>query len=211
MKSYIIGRFAIVASAFLILSASVFALDKIEAYDYLKKTLKSVSSVSFSFEDINDKRINGTIVAAKGNKYKIVNPDRTITSDGKKIWNFSQSDNKVMISEFDNEKSGLSIESFFFEYMDKMELDKFEKEHSNNKTNGLFVMTLKGDDKFAKKNKIKYLKIWMDESKNIKFIANVYNSKTQTISISKLKLNLKLSAGAFTFKPPKGCKTIELD
>ena len=190
---------------------SVYSLDKNEASEHLRSIMKDLASISFTFEDVSNKKFNGTVIAEKGNKYKISSEDRAIYCNGDKIWNYTRNDNKVLISDFDPSRPNLSIENIFFGLVDKMEIEQFTKELSSKKTKGLYQITLKPDKEFAKKNKINKVKIWMNENKDIQYIATEFNNNTQQWKINNLKINPKIKADSFKFSTPKDCKIIELD
>lgn len=190
---------------------SIWALDKNEVTAHLQSIMKDLVSISFSFEDVANKKNNGSIIAIKGNKYKISSEDRTIHCNGDKIWNYTRNDNKVLVSDFDPSRPNFSIENVFFGLVDKMEIEQFSKELSSKKPKGLYILTLKPEREFAKKNKISKVKIWMNEKKEILFLATEYNGVIQQWKINNLKFNPKIKADIFNFTAPKDCKIIELD
>ena len=193
------------------LANPLIALDKAEASKYLKTLLKDITTLSFTFEEVSNKKTVGSVQAVKGNKYKIITEGRSIYCDGEKIWNYTRQDNKVLVSQFDANRPNFSIESIFFGLVDKMEIEQFSKELSTKLTKGLYMITFKPDKDFAKKNKISKIKIWMNESKEIQYVAIENNNNMQQWKINKLKVNTKLKSDNFKFTTPKDCKVIELD
>ncbi len=194
----------------LITGISLLAQDKSSVFKELKSKYNGISSVSFTFKDMNNK-YSGEITSEKGNKYKIKSSDRVITCTGKKIYNYTVADNKALVSDFNESNSALSIEKFFFEFINILSPESFTKEHSTKVTNGLMLLTLKPDENFAKKNKIKNIKIWIDKNNDIKYIAFNFQNKDQFYKIDNLKTNIKIKKDFFKFKAPAKCQIIELD
>lgn len=198
--------------AFALLSVTwLFAQDKETVFSEIKEKFSKINSLSFSFADVNNKNNSGTILAAKGNKYKLSAGDRIIYCDGKKISNLSITENKAMISNYDDDNSSYSIEGFFFNSIEHLKPISFVKEQSTKQTNGLFVLTLQADENYAKQNKIKDIKIWLDKNNNIKFLSFNQNNKTLFYEIKNFKINPKIKDSDFKPKFPKNCQIIELD
>ena len=194
----------------LISAINIYAQDKTAVFKDLQSKFKSISSVSFNFTDVNN-NYSGDLTSEKGNKYKIKSTDRVITCDSKKIYNYTTADNKVLVSNYNDNNSTLSIEKFFFDFLNVLTPDSYTKEHSTTKTNGLMLLTLKADESFAKKNKIKNIKIWLDNNNEIKYVAFNFQNKEQFYKIEDLKTNIKIKKDFFKFKAPKKCQIIELD
>jgi outer membrane lipoprotein-sorting protein len=193
-----------------ITSIGLLAQDKASVFKELQNKFKGINSVSFSFKDV-DSKYSGTISSEKGNKYKIKSNDRVITCNGKKIYNYTPNDNKVLVSNFDENNPTLSIEKFFFEFINVLTPESITKEHSTKATNGLILLSLKAEENFAKKNKIKNIKIWLDKSNEIQYIAFNFQNKEQFYKIENLKTNIKIKKDFFKFKAPAKCQIIELD
>ncbi len=188
-----------------------FALDKDEVIAYFQNSLKGLSSISLNFSDESHKGIAGSLNAIKGNKYRIITEERSIYCDGNRIWNFTPNDNKVIVSEFDPNRANLSIEGIFFGLIDKMQIEKFTKEHSTKKSIGLYKVSFKPNQEYSKRYKVNKVNIWINEDKEIKYISTEYNSALQKWKISNLKINPKIKVDMFKFSAPKDCKIIELD
>lgn len=187
------------------------ALDKNEIETHLNNLLNNLETISFKFTDVSHQNLSGSINASKGNKYKIITKDRTVICNGDKIWNYSESDNKVIISDFDSERVNLSIEGVFFGLIKKMSLEKFTKEHSSKNTDKLYIVTYKANNEISKKYKISIVKLWVNSQKDIKYISTEYNNSINRWKIDDLKINPKIKAEIFKFKAPEKCKIIELD
>lgn len=193
-----------------LLSVSLIAQDKSSVFKVLQSKFIGIKSVCFTFKDMNSKA-NGDITSEKGNKYKIKTSGRVICCDGKKIYNYTISDNKAMVSNFDENNSAFSIEKFFFEFIKVLTPESYTKETSTKATNGLMLLTMKADDNFAKKNKIKNIKIWLDKNNNIEYVAFNFQNKEEFFKIDNLKTNIKIKKDFFKFKAPAKCQIIELD
>lgn len=195
---------------FLLISVTLIAQDKSNVFKELQTKFSGIKSVSFTFKDMNSKA-SGEITSEKGNKYKIKTSDRVITCDGKKIYNYTPLDNKAMVSNYNDNNSAFSIEKFFFEFIKVLTPESFTKETSTKSTNGLMLLTLKADENFTKKNKIKNIKIWLDKNNDIEYVAFNFQNKEEFFKIDNLKTNIKIKKDFFKFKAPSKCQIIELD
>ncbi len=191
---------------------NIFALEKKDVQAYIDNSFAKLTSLGADFTDLNNKLNSGYIKAMKGNKYRINSRDRVIVCDGKKIWNYSIKDNKVLISKFDNDRNSLSLENIFFDILKNSKLKTLKKETSTNKNfNKLYAADFEISEADKQKYKVDKLKIMLDEQKNIKYLIFNYKSESQQIQVNFLSLNKKMKDSDFKFKAPKKCEVIELD
>lgn len=96
-----------------IFASSLFAIDKKSLFNELKDEFKELNSIEIYFINRDTPEVTGHIIAKKGNKYRITMGDRIISSDGVTVWNYSITQNTVLISNFKEINSG-SLENLFF-------------------------------------------------------------------------------------------------
>jgi outer membrane lipoprotein-sorting protein len=96
-----------------IFASSLFAIDKKSLFNELKEEFKELNSIEIYFVNRDTPEVTGHIIAKKGNKYRITMGDRIISSDGVTVWNYSITQNTVLISNFKEINSG-SLENLFF-------------------------------------------------------------------------------------------------
>lgn len=137
----------------LLFSVPLFCINKNDTFESIKDKYKNVESIYIEFYMNNQPKSIGKVTAKKGNKYKIDFQNRLIFCNGKTLWNYSKSDNKVLISNF-KELQNISLEKLFFSEMKEstpIELSKintnnenkaWELELKNTKTNMLYNLYL---------------------------------------------------------------------
>ncbi len=90
-----------------------YPIDKKSLFNDLKQEFNDLNSIEIYFVNRDNPDINGHIIAKKGNKYRITMGDRIISSDGATVWNYSSTQNTVLISNF-KEINSSSLENLFF-------------------------------------------------------------------------------------------------
>lgn len=202
----------------LLFATNLYAIDAKDVQKYFDTKISKITSLSADFTDIKNKLNSGSIKAKKGNKYRITSKDRVIVCDGKKIWNYAVKEKKVIVSTFDEARSGLSIETIFFDFLKNAEIGSFAKENANNYRNAnnngknsLYSVAIKLSNAEKKKHKIDNLKLLIDEKMQVKFLLFSYKGDKQEIKINKLSLNPKLKDKDFILKVPQNVEQIDID
>ncbi len=85
----------------------------------LKANFSQTISSSQNTSSIN---FEGEFYYKKKNSFSIILPKRSIISDGKSIWNFDKTNNKVVISEFDISNTTFSLNEIIYSYPEKCDL-----------------------------------------------------------------------------------------
>lgn len=190
----------------------LFALEAKDVQKYFDNTISKLNSLSADFTDIRNKTNSGSLKAVKGNKYRIDSKDRIIVCDGKKIWNYAVKEKKVIVSTFEEERAGLSIETIFFDLLKAAEIESFAKEVPSKKAkNVLYSVAIKLSSAEKKKHKIDNLKLLIDEKKQVKYLIFSYKGDKQEIEIKRLTINPKLKAKDFQLKTPKNVELIDIN
>lgn len=210
MRKIVSMRMIVVLFVVFIFGANLFALEAKDVQKYFDTKISKITALSADFTDIKNKVNSGSLKAKKGNKYRITSKDRVIVCDGKKIWNYAVKEKKVIVSTFDEESSGLSIETIFFDLLKNAEIGAFAKENSNNMKN-LYSVAIKLSNAEKKKHKIDNLTLLIDEKMQVKFLLFSYKGDKQEIKINKLAMNPKLKDKDFKLNVPKNVEQIDID
>lgn len=183
---------------------------KDEIFKSLKDKYNNISSIQLSFETVGNMEFKGEIKAKKGNKYIITMPMMTVISNGKTIWNYNERDDKVLISNFENNTKGaFSIDRIFFSLMSEYKPDKLNK-ISKSTGKSYYELTMEAIDK---SKKAQFTKFKIRLAKNGQDITNIEyeeNGNTQSVNVSNIILNPKLNDKIFNFKASKGTEVIDM-
>ena len=125
-----------------------------------------------------------------------------IISDGETSWNYNKKQNKVIITDYENEGNKiLSIRQIIFEYPEDCELSTFESE-------GKRVLELIPQDGIFSFNSVK---LFIDSENMItKILVDDPATGTIQIDLSNYQLNKNLSDSYFQLSPPEGSQVLDL-
>lgn len=193
------------------LLAVIFCTGIVAAQDNPQSVLKSIQDKFNSIDDLSadiihsvngNVNLKGKVYFKKENYLRFELKNNLIISDGKTSWNYSQKDNKVIITNYDdNENKILSIRQLLFEYPKECELSTIESE-------GKKVLQLIPKPESFSFNSVK---LFLDDDYLItKVLIDDPVSGNVQIHLSNYKLNSKLPQSFFTFTPPEGCQIIDL-
>jgi chaperone LolA len=177
------------------------------AEDVLKSLQNKFDSISDLTVNFNQKSagkslLSGTMFFKKENKIRLEIENQLIISDGESIWNYSKKQNKVVISNYEEEGAGLlSINYIVYKYPSECDLE-LSSEGSND------VLILKPK---TKKNNMGVVKLYISKDFTInKAEISGNTSGISEIVFSNYKLNQKLSESKFLFKQPEGTSVVDL-
>lgn len=171
----------------------------------LQNKFDKVNDLSAEFKQTTNGKaaLTGKFYFKKDDKLRIELKNSTLISDGATNWSCNLKENKVIISNNDeNSASPFSLKKVIYDYPKECSL-KSEKEGSDN------ILILEP----PKNSSIGYslIKIWTTKDNLINRIILTDNADNKIqIDFSKYKLNQKLSDSRFSFTPPEGCKVIDL-
>ncbi len=170
----------------------------------LQNKFNNLSGLTAQFEQSTNGTVNlaGKIFYNKGNKLRLELKKITIVSNGKTVWNYNKTQNKVIISDYDSSvPSILSIENLINIYPSKCTIT--ETVNGNVK-----LLTL-----IPKQSALNFSKMILSVGDNNliqKAEIEVPASGKIEITIKDYKLNTGIPGSEFTFTPPEGCKVIDL-
>ena len=191
-------------------AALVAQYDASSLYNELNKKIENVSTISLKFTVNGQTGFKGALKAKKGNKFIIETPANKIICDGKTIWNYSESEKKVVINNYEQNSQGSSVEKFFFSFFQKYKPQSLKKETSS-KGKFSYILGLIPDTKVKDQDLFKEVKIWLStDNLSIQRLQFDDGSNKQTWNLSNLNINPSLSDKSFRFIPPKDIEIIDL-
>ncbi len=147
-------------------------------------------------------RFDGEVFYKKSKKIKIITKRRVIVSDGISLWTYDKKLKRVVISDPNDNPNPISIETYLYDYSKLCNVEKLESSIS-----GMLGIRLVPH---SKKIKFKYANIWFSRNFFISKIEMVNRSSTYTVSLNKIRLNVKLKNSAFKYEITKGVKVVDL-
>ena len=170
----------------------------------LQNKFDSISdlTVNFNQKSAGKSLLSGTMFFKKENKIRLEIDNQLIISDGESIWNYSKKQNKVVISNYEEEGAGLlSINYIVYKYPSECDL-----ELSSEGNNDILILKPK-----TKKNNMGVVKLYISKDFTInKAELSRNTSGMSEIVFSNYKLNQKLSESKFLFKEPEGTSVVDL-
>lgn len=154
-------------------------------------------------QSVNDKvNLRGKAFYKKENHLRFEFDNMLIISDGETSWNYNKKQDKVIITDYENEGNKiLSIRQIIFEYPEDCELNTFEFE--GNKV----LELIPKDDTFS----FNSVKLYIDSENLItKVLVDDPAAGTIQIDLSNYQLNKNLPDSYFSFTPPEGSQVLDL-
>jgi outer membrane lipoprotein carrier protein len=196
----------ILASIFIIASFS-FSIAQENANEILKNIQNkydSINDLSAQLTQSVNQKVNlkGKVFYKKENNLRFEFDNMLIISDGETSWNYNKKQDKVIITNYENEGNKiLSIRQIIFEYPEDCELSTFEAEGKK----GLELIPK--DDTFS----FTSVKLLIDSEYLITkvLIDDPATGKIQ-IDLSDYQLNKNLPESYFSFTPSEGSQVLDL-
>jgi len=154
-------------------------------------------------QSVNDQvNLKGKVYYKKENYLRFEFKNILIVSDGETSWNYNEKQNKVIITDYENEGNKiLSIRQIIFEYPEDCELSTHELE--GNKV----LQLIPKDDTFS----FNSIKLFINEDSLItKALIDDPATGTIQIDLSNYQLNKNLEDSYFSFSPPEGSQILDL-
>lgn len=171
----------------------------------IQKKYSSIENLSANFSRMNEGEVvfTGNIFYKKPSSVRLELKNITVVSDGKTNWNYNKKENKVIVSNYDEENPALiSMDRILFEYPKQSEI-------SSTKEGEIQILTLKPKDESGLNYSL--IKLYINKENLIDNIT-VEKDDGEVIQIKLLdiEVNKKIPASKFSFSPPKGSKVIDL-
>ena len=159
-------------------------------------------SVGFTQTGNGKNKLTGMLVFKKENKLRIDTKNFIIVTDGTTSWNYNKKQNKVIISNYDENDPGVfSIKELVYELPAESDI-----ELSNE--NGQNVLTLTPN---SYNYSFDSAKLWINEDNLIsKVVLNDAAIGIVKVKFSNYQLNQNLKDSEFSFTPPEGSRIIDI-
>jgi chaperone LolA len=202
-------RLAIAAFAFCVLfSSALYAGDA--AHDLLSRIVDRYSHASgvvakFAEEGAGD-NVHGTITFKGKDKFRLELDDKTIVCNGKVIWIYTPSQNRVTIDAYHQKSNSLTPEFFIAKVPDNAHARILEQ------GSGKYTRMLLEPPTEDAWGFIKSLTIDVEESNATIHKVEIasQDSAPRVITIQSLKLDTKPAESTFEFTPPKDATVVDL-
>lgn len=188
----------------------VFSFTGIYAQNTGEEYLNSLQNKFNTIKDLTanvDQTINGKsslsakIFFKKENNIRLEFGNSTIVSDGVSSWNYNKKENKVIISDYEEDGSLFSINFLVYQFPAQCTL-KGEQDGNLRK------LTLAPKSKTANLGEVT---LWINKEDLIEKIqTNDHANRLIELKFSNIKTNQNLSNSNFQFSPPQGSKVIDL-
>ncbi|MPN27267.1 Outer-membrane lipoprotein carrier protein [bioreactor metagenome] len=178
--------------------------DKNTVYKNLITKYGKINTIAVVLEESGN---NLVLKAKRGNKYNISMSGINVISDGKTIWTYNPMIKNVVISNFVADMSGLTLDYFFFNVIEKLQPVALKTEVSTSKKKRL-ILELQAKDKNMEIQKVN---LFINEKiSNITAIEVTTKSNVQKWTIKNLDINKTMPDTLFLFKTPKGVEEIDM-
>ena len=196
----------ILASIFILASFS-YSIAQENANEVLKNIqdkYDSINDLSAQLTQSVNQKVNlkGKVFYKKENNLRFEFDNMLIISDGETSWNYNKKQDKVIITNYENEGNKiLSIRQIIFEYPEDCELSTFEAEGK------MGLELIPKDDTFS----FTSVKLLIDSEYLITkvLIDDPATGKIQ-IDLSNYQLNKNLPESYFSFTPSEGSQVLDL-
>jgi len=146
--------------------------------------------------------LKGKFFFKKVNNLRIEVKDRLIVSNGTTVWNFDKSNNKVIISNYDNDYTSFSLPDIINSYPDLC-----SKEIVGKKAGITEVKLTPNDDRLNFKSVL----LAVNNNDVIERVEITdYNNMRLVFELDSVQLNNNLSGQLFNFEPTEGVEVIDL-
>jgi len=194
----------IIFLAALIIGSALSQTDGDKLLKELQTKFDSIEDASADFvQSHNGKKILSGILHYKyENKLRIDTKKLLIISDGSTSWNFNKKENKVIISNYEENSSGLlSINELVYVFPEGCDISSTVEDNQR-------ILILIPNSYSASFDRID---IWMNDDDLIsKVRVNDASMGTTEVIFSNYRLNQDMALSEFTFTPPEGSKIIDL-
>ena len=170
----------------------------------LQTKFDSIEDASADFvQSHNGKKfLSGVLHYKYENRLRIDTKKLLLISDGNTSWNFNKRENKVIISNYEENSSGLlSINELVYVFPKGCDISSRMEENQR-------ILILIPNSYTVNFDKIE---IWLSDDDLIsKVIVNDASIGTTEVIFSNYRLNQDISLSEFSFTPPEGSKIIDL-
>ncbi len=159
-------------------------------------------SVEFIQSGNGKSKLAGMLFIKKENKLRIDTKNLIIVTDGTTSWSYNKKENKVIISNYDENDPGVfSINELVYDLPDESDIEL-------GNDNGQNVLTLTPN---SYEYSFDSVKLWLGEDNLIsKVVLNDAAMGKVEVKFSNYQLNQNLKDSEFSFTPPEGSRIIDI-
>jgi outer membrane lipoprotein-sorting protein len=188
----------------LLIGAELSQTDGDKLLKELQTKFDSIEDASVDFEQSHNGKtiLSGVLHYKYENKLRIDTKKLLIISDGSTSWNFNKRENKVIISNYDENSSGLlSINELVYVFPEGCDISSTMEDDQR-------ILIMIPNSYSVSFDKIE---IWLDDDDLIsKVRVNDASVGTTEVIFSNYRLNQDITLSEFSFTPPEGSKIIDL-
>jgi outer membrane lipoprotein carrier protein len=188
----------------LVITTSLNAQNNSEAYmKSLQDKFNTIQDFTANVNQSIDGKsvLSGKIFFKKENNFRIEFGNSTIVSDGITSWNFNKKENKVIITDYEEDGSLFSINFLVYQFPSQCTL-------AGESDGNLRKLTLTPK---SRTNNLGEVILWINNNDLIeKLQTNDPASGVVELSFSNIKINQNLPISNFQFTPPQGSRIIDL-
>ena len=170
----------------------------------LQAKFDSIEDATVDFEQLHNGKsiLSGVLLYKNGNKLRIDTKNLLIISDGSTSWNFNKREDKVIISNYDENSTGLlSVKELVYVFPKGCDISSTVSDDQR-------VLILIPNSYSVNFDEAQ---IWLTDDDLISKVKVTDTSMgTTEINFKNYRLNQDLSLSEFLFTPPKGSKIIDL-
>jgi outer membrane lipoprotein-sorting protein len=187
-------------------SSNANSLDQKQVFEKILDKLSGVKTLKINF-NLGKLRYSGILFVDLTGKYRLElkkdsKTDRIIVTNGKKVWNYSPFEKKVVISSLETEESS-GLQNFFAQFSKDFAPLSYTKELSS-ELGSNYILKVKSNST----NQV--VKIFLTEQLDIKGVEFENDGKPTFYKILKIEYNPKIKKNFFEFKIPRGIEVIDL-
>jgi outer membrane lipoprotein-sorting protein len=159
-------------------------------------------SVEFTQSSNGKSKLTGMLFIKKENKLRIDTKNLIIVTDGTTSWSYNKKENKVIISNYDENDPGVfSINELVYDLPADSDIELSDDNEQN-------VLTLTPN---SYEYSFDSVKLWLGEDNLIsKVVLNDAAMGKVEVKFSNYRLNQNLNDSEFSFTPPEGSRIIDI-
>lgn len=169
----------------------------------LQNKFNTITNFTANIDQTNSGKssLSGKIYFKKENNFRIEFGNSIIVSDGKSSWNHNKKENKVIVTDYEEDGSLFSINYLVYQFPEQC---KLTGEHNGN----LRKLTLTPKSRTSNLGEVT---LWINNDDLIEKIQTQdAASGLMELSFTNLKINQTLPVSLFQFSPPQESKIIDL-
>lgn len=182
-------------------------------FERLKDKYDSVESLRAEFSQtmtssyMDDEATSNGVLVVQGDRYRVETDGQTLVTDGRVTWVYMQSENQVLINDYNNDEQTFSISEFLFDYDENYDASEVAAATLGGERHYVLTLTPKSDEAFFTEATLA-MRDRDDLITELKVVD--VNGTTMRFNLENIQLNPSLQEDVFTFTPPQGTEVVDL-